>query len=352
MRVDRVAVVVAAAFVALVLAVLWRGTAAREAYDPKNFRKHGDYYCPDGYTWGYGDQQGKCCRVGTDLGARAGEDGGNCVGAVQETTSFEDAKTIVKNWCAMGSSLADVERRKPEVKALARDGDNRRELNRVCEEARGNWSAAAAKADASQFRNKPWKPCPNRILRVLRPRKIGGMCCNANKTGCLAANMFSLTDGIASLKRTGCPRDQKPSCEGGVRPVCDRPSKGERYQWFCPTDKIVYYQDADKGGDYTDEFNEPGRWYDVPKKWRNKISSIYVPRGRRIQVFQYAQGNENGGESVVIGPGTYNMSEFAFPSGSHVPGSNTCRDGFDGGSGIMKNQGCWNDSISSIKVLK
>lgn len=324
-----------------------------EWYDRKNFRKHGDWYCPDGYTWGTGEQTGNCCKVGTDLGAPKGQDNGNCIGAVQKQTTFEDAKAIVKNWCLVGSSVSDIARNKPEINALTKDPSQLKELNRICEESRAKMTKGP---ELSKFKRRSWKLCPNVALRQTRPRKIAGMCCNPDKTGCLDAKMFGATDGIASAKSKHCPKDKKPSCDGGVKPRCDRPSKGEQYQWFCPSEQITYYQDTNKGGGITSEYNEVGKWYDMPESWQNKISSVVIPRGRRIQIFQYAQTKENGGDSAVLGPGTYNLTEVSYPSGYHSPGVFKCDDKNSTPFGSYtdpssKNQGCWNDSISSIKVL-
>lgn len=102
---------------------------------------------------------------------------------------------------------------------------------------------------------------------------------------------------------------------------------------------VVAYQHANKQGPST-TFSQVGTMVNLERAYDDWISSVYVPAGRQLVIYQKKDG---GGKSLTLGPGDHNLSDYSFPGGQKKTGSlDICG---------MRNNGCWNDSASSVMVL-
>lgn len=106
---------------------------------------------------------------------------------------------------------------------------------------------------------------------------------------------------------------------------------------------VVYYQNTNRGGATTTEFNEMNKLYgNLGKTWNDKISAIEVPPGKAVHAYQKTHA---GGKSIVFGPGYHDLTQYDFHTNAKK-NVNACNDL----PGLTKNTDCWNDSISSLEV--
>lgn len=102
---------------------------------------------------------------------------------------------------------------------------------------------------------------------------------------------------------------------------------------------VTFYQNSDGTGEHLPVQEQMNKWdtvHNLPGNWNDKFSSVYVPDGMKVILYQDGNG---GGKQLRLGPGTHDLGKFQFPSGTYASWL-TCNG---------NNSNCWNDTGSSYK---
>lgn len=230
----------------------------------------------------------------------------------------------VFNSCRLGMALVDIKRKYPDIKAAAGDAAMNDKFKAACRDGQGEWRKAKDNPDLAPDANK----CKS-SFDTSGKRLPGGIC----KIGVLNRQM---------------------PCQGTTKKMCCDYWKNCMYQSDVGSSiknlkqvKVVIYQNTNFGGDTLDVSNLPRDVVTTMSSlgsWNDKISSMII-KGTRVTLYANT-GGDGSGNWLTLGPGRYgDLGKFDFDRVN-----NTMQQPHE--VCLSRNEGCWNDTVSAIKLHK
>lgn len=134
--------------------------------------------------------------------------------------------------------------------------------------------------------------CPNSALGATRPclNRAKTRCCNKALKRCRDIAVGGTWDTLFKARET-----QNFGSKEQARVSADR-ARGA---------KVTVFEHTGMGGERTDRFDPSGTLHDVQAAgWNDKMSSIEVPAGRSVILYQHTGG---GGAQLELGPGIHDL---------------------------------------------